>query len=443
MDEEKKNRGMVTRATAKRSPDLVIHSPSASGTTFLTTTSEIRFGAEYQVNLDAWHMDDDAEVDLGDSPDRDECVWKPPENNSEDESDRIMSYCDWARKKHSIPVDKALFVLYCEDWVIPAAERRLAEHVNYDNHLWAESDKQLFYNAFCNYGKNFPKIRQLLPHKSTGSLVEQYYNTKKMQYVRSCMDDENDLFSDAEEGEKKASGSSRHVLATKDYHVVNQLGVYKDMALCRACEHYYKVNGNHRPCKLPAPKREDTCPSEMSELARSFQAMGEPEEIVNEPGSSSTGLMAGFLIPLRVRTKCGRLIEETMQQISETKGRASRLQMGANAENVSSEKLESTVQETRAYMKQLVPAQRAKAADDDWTYRERQVAFYCLTRYRGDVNATANVLGTKTHDEVREFLRENVDDVKKAIEEQGKKPTESDKPSDAHVGMTVPNPLSV
>lgn len=52
-------------------------------------------------------------------------------------------------------------MLYREQWVIPAAELRIAHHVDYA-HQWSEDDRQLFLSAFGNYGKNFGKIRQLV-----------------------------------------------------------------------------------------------------------------------------------------------------------------------------------------------------------------------------------------------------------------------------------------
>lgn len=53
---------------------------------------------------------------------------------------------------------------------------------------WTVEDKVLFEQAYQFHGKNFAKIRQMLPDKSIPSLVKYYYSWKKTKNRVSLMD---------------------------------------------------------------------------------------------------------------------------------------------------------------------------------------------------------------------------------------------------------------
>lgn len=73
----------------------------------MTTNSQIRRGAAYQVEPGDWEKADGTmQVERSGSPDRDEVVWQPPEDCDEAEIDAIVEYCDRARQHHGLPADK-------------------------------------------------------------------------------------------------------------------------------------------------------------------------------------------------------------------------------------------------------------------------------------------------------------------------------------------------
>jgi hypothetical protein len=53
---------------------------------------------------------------------------------------------------------------------------------------WSREDKILFEQAYMYHGKNFNKIRQVLPDKSQANLVNYYYMWKKTRTYVSSID---------------------------------------------------------------------------------------------------------------------------------------------------------------------------------------------------------------------------------------------------------------
>ncbi|KAH7702578.1 Myb-like DNA-binding domain containing protein, partial [Aphelenchoides avenae] len=83
----------------------------------------------------------------------------------------------------------ALYELYRQQWDIRAAEQHLSAVVKEDRE-WSEADKRFFDVGFTTFGKEFDKIRLLLPHKPLGAVVKHYYDTKKLQFYRTFTPEE-------------------------------------------------------------------------------------------------------------------------------------------------------------------------------------------------------------------------------------------------------------
>ncbi|KAH7699244.1 Protein RCOR-1 a, partial [Aphelenchoides avenae] len=109
----------------------------------------------------------------------------------------------------------ALYELYRQQWDIFAAEQHFSALVKEDVE-WSEADKKLFHVGFTKFGKEFDKIRLLLPHKPLGSVVKHYYDTKKLQFYRTFSPEESGEVDDAVSKENGASGCNEGANARED-----------------------------------------------------------------------------------------------------------------------------------------------------------------------------------------------------------------------------------
>ncbi|KAH7717851.1 Protein RCOR-1 a [Aphelenchoides avenae] len=139
-----------------------------------------------------------------DAPDRDELVIKMPASADDAQMDRIKVYCDAMLSMHGIPIEDALYELSRQQWDIRAAEQHLSAVVKEDRE-WSEADKDLFHVGFTKFGKEFDKIRLLLPHKPLGAIIKYYYDTKKLQFYRTFSPEES---GEIDDGVPKESGAS-------------------------------------------------------------------------------------------------------------------------------------------------------------------------------------------------------------------------------------------
>uniref|UniRef100_A0A8C4QQW1 REST corepressor 3 n=1 Tax=Eptatretus burgeri TaxID=7764 RepID=A0A8C4QQW1_EPTBU len=111
-------------------------------------------------------------------------VWSPYHDLPECKLDEYVAI---AKEKHGYNMEQALGMLF---WHKHNIEKALADLPNFTPFPdeWTVEDKVLFEQAFSFHGKSFHRIQQMLPDKSIGSLVRYYYSWKKTRTRISVMD---------------------------------------------------------------------------------------------------------------------------------------------------------------------------------------------------------------------------------------------------------------
>ncbi|XP_077521069.1 REST corepressor 1-like isoform X2 [Amblyomma americanum] len=118
------------------------------------------------------------------APERALLVWSPCADISDSKLDEYMTL---AKEKYSYNAEQALGMLFWHKYDLEKAVADLANFTPFPDE-WTVEDKVLFEQAFQFHGKNFHKIRQMLPDKTIPSLVKYYYSWKKTRTRTSLMD---------------------------------------------------------------------------------------------------------------------------------------------------------------------------------------------------------------------------------------------------------------
>ncbi|EEC09949.1 rest corepressor (corest) protein, putative, partial [Ixodes scapularis] len=111
-------------------------------------------------------------------------VWSPCSDISDMKLDE---YITLAKEKYGYNAEQALGMLFWHKYDLEKAVADLANFTPFPDE-WTVEDKVLFEQAFQFHGKNFHKIRQMLPDKTIPSLVKYYYSWKKTRTRTSLMD---------------------------------------------------------------------------------------------------------------------------------------------------------------------------------------------------------------------------------------------------------------
>ncbi|XP_022652921.1 REST corepressor 3-like isoform X2 [Varroa destructor] len=117
-------------------------------------------------------------------PDKALLVWKPEAHISDSS---LETYITLAKEKYGYNGEQALGMLYWHGYDVEKAIHDLPNFTPLPDE-WTVEDKVLFEQAFQFHGKNFAKIRQMLPDKTIPSLVKYYYSWKKAKNRVSLMD---------------------------------------------------------------------------------------------------------------------------------------------------------------------------------------------------------------------------------------------------------------
>uniref|UniRef100_A0A914Z1U4 REST corepressor n=1 Tax=Panagrolaimus superbus TaxID=310955 RepID=A0A914Z1U4_9BILA len=345
------------------------------------------------------------------SDDLDIMVWNGGKGLEDDE---VFQYLKHAAQSHKIPADKALYILHSCNNDIAKTKLELFAHINLDDQ-WTTDDDRVFWYAFHAFGKNFAKIKQLLPHKKMPSIVNHYYATKKHQNYRSVLNDEmgkNATFelSDDEETEPlkralfyicKNCGAS-----VKRTYYVNLLEV------CKACKLYFKVANEHRPVNRPRQfDKRVKCPPEMLEIALKFEKMGQESSRTYDDDEDIV------CVDRPARTICDDLIQEAHKEIESKKAKAHIL----SSKNLAIDYNEmcdiKKATETLEKISNEKTASRQRNSHT-WSDFEQAAAYHCLVRFNLDYEAVAEVIGNKSTDMVKAFALENLEQIQKAIEQK-------------------------
>lgn len=140
----------------------------------------MRVGSEYQAEVQP-------QVDNGDAGQNgigSVLIWKPSQVLKNDD---MEAYLTMALEKFGYEMEQALGLLYWHSYNIEQAVEDLPNFCPLQDE-WSMEDKVIFEQAFQYHGKNFQRIRAMLPEKPISSLVKYYYLWKRTYSQYSLMD---------------------------------------------------------------------------------------------------------------------------------------------------------------------------------------------------------------------------------------------------------------
>ncbi|KAK9875229.1 hypothetical protein WA026_007622 [Henosepilachna vigintioctopunctata] len=134
-------------------------------------SAALRIGEEYQANIPELVTARNADL----LEDKGLLIWSPPEDTDDENVDE---YLNRATETYGYTAEQSLGMLYWHGHDTEKATEDLANYI--PNKLsWSMKEEIVFENAFEQYGKDFKKINELLPHKTKGELINFYYKWKK------------------------------------------------------------------------------------------------------------------------------------------------------------------------------------------------------------------------------------------------------------------------
>ena len=234
----------------------------------------MRIGSEYQAVIPKLEKDKVA-VSRGPAL----VIWKPYLNL---DGDSLTKFIDFSRTKYGYREEQALGLLKCHRYNVEEAKQDLVNFVPYPDD-WTQLEKQTFDHGFQEHGKDFHKIKMMLPDKSVSNIVKYYYIWKKTrskyQALKSKLksrrpDSDDDSFDDFDRKNKRIRMGSSSIMtsnftqsqipiiqalyntdggvneACTNCHrakAVSLVSIKKEHLLCKNCAIYYQKYATMRP----------------------------------------------------------------------------------------------------------------------------------------------------------------------------------------------------
>lgn len=353
------------------------------------------------------------------TPERALLVWSPCPEISDSKLDEYMTH---AKEKYSYNAEQALGMLFWHKYDLEKAVADLANFTPFPDE-WTVEDKVLFEQAFQFHGKNFHKIRQMLPDKTIPSLVKYYYSWKKTRLRTSLMDRQaRRLAGSREDGSDAASyGGSEN---DSDMEVDNaenkeeptpggpcsscgspmtQAYTSSKGSLCGSCYQHWKRSGGCKGALAPGGrKHHERQPPIRGGVAANrrrpprgmclqYQDLVAMATGPQGQGDAILRAMDSELVALK------RQVQNNKQMISQLRHKTA---MG---------------------IENLRPPEGNSRVNARWTNDELLIAVQGIRKYGRDFKAIAEVIGNKTEAHVRSFFvnyrrRYNLDAVLQEFE---------------------------
>ncbi|CCD68264.1 REST corepressor rcor-1 [Caenorhabditis elegans] len=253
------------------------HESGAHDTSFSNPLSNvdnlIHVGTEYQAIIQP------TAEQLEKEPCRDQQIWAFPDEMNEN---RLTEYISEATGRYQLPIDRALFILNKQsndfDAAMVQAMRRKEIHDD-----WTAEEISLFSTCFFHFGKRFKKIHAAMPQRSLSSIIQYYYNTKKVQNYKTMInvhlnetDTYDELFKEVNHLERVPSGYCENCNAKSDLLILNRVMSRHE---CKPCILYFRLMRVPRPASLRAlTKRRQRvlCPEYMKIYVYGYLELMEP-----------------------------------------------------------------------------------------------------------------------------------------------------------------------
>ena len=151
-------------------------------------------------------------------------IWKPYTKLPDQ---KLLKFIEYSRTKYGYREEQSLGLLVCHRYNVDDANSDLVNFVPYPDD-WTALEKQTFELGFQEHGKNFHKIKMMLPDKSVNNIVKFYYIWKKtrskyqtlknkMKSRRANMDSDDDSFDDPNEHKNKRIRMGSSSLITSSF----------------------------------------------------------------------------------------------------------------------------------------------------------------------------------------------------------------------------------
>ncbi|KAK0411054.1 hypothetical protein QR680_005453 [Steinernema hermaphroditum] len=454
-----KSKLVGTPGRLRRSGEHQAAEDSKSVACRLPTNLEIREGHDFQVFV----PDFEEQAEEVHETEKEKCLWKPMKDGDAEEIDDFCSFCE---ARFGMQRDRSLFILRLANYDFEKAKQK-CEVRTIINDEWSEEDKWLFKHCLTNFGKNFSKIRNVMPHKSVDALVQHYYNTKKNQHYKSFfdvdhilmneesseenVDDEDEtakgvrienravtpeVAEDAEEDSQDANtDSDDEVICSNCQEYVNKIHDVDDLRLCTTCFYYLKATNMMRPSRELTSRKKIKLPDDMTGIVAEFHrsAMKIEEPIYDIEGDEDD--------EVRVYSKCTYAVDEDLlavyKEIQEVRTRLLRMDKNVVEDQFDFRNADNEVDQFRKMVDCRGESSQSQSPEpnDEWTDREMTIAFHALVLYDKDYARTSKLIRTKDVDQVREFAErytEQVDEILASTSnlEEEESASERSEPSD-------------
>ncbi|CCD68316.1 REST corepressor spr-1 [Caenorhabditis elegans] len=433
------------------------------------TNKEINVGTEFQAKIADLNLNDKACNE--DRDDQDELIWNTPETIDDE---KLEAFIRESSDRYLIPIDRALYILTINNFNFDSAIAEVARR-NELKDVWTDQEITLFENCYQIFGKNFSQIRSALCHRSLQSIVQFYYESKKrvkyLNFVNSKCDDS----SSSEETETPSPYPEAIFESMCDNCGEKAENMQINNAMnrpeCRACLIYFNQTGVPRPTSLRLVlaeriRNQVSCPDNMKEYMKDFdklsaQATGSTfqkriivkdqcvEYIIDvdkipsssctengnvgetsSPSAQKTEIQSesdgsGPLIWRHKKTVCMEEIEvladDSRRKMFEACQHGSKvdIKLVASWKNDMTnlrKRVEQTYYDPDLNPTYLFSHDRVHYSQD-WTQLERSQVIRCFNMYGAHFEHIADVIGTKTPDQVYQFYLENQKAIDAADEE--------------------------
>ncbi|XP_060853912.1 REST corepressor 1-like isoform X2 [Rhopalosiphum padi] len=316
-------------------------------------------------------------------------VWSPTETISEI---KLNEYILLSKEKYGYNSEQALGMLY---WHHHDMEKALSDLSNFaplpDD--WSTDDKVTFESAFNSIGKNFLRIKQMMPDKPIASLVKYYYLWKNKRKKSSVIDRQakrlanvrtNENQNGSREGSSSAEsepddkkdpgeGSSKQICSVCGV-LVTMLYTTTKGPMCGTCQsHFNRTNGGIRPTLGP-PRPNNRHLNVARNKRLPPRGMYVNHDDLQSIASGSNGQGDTILLTM----------DDEIQSNKQDIGHVHK-------------KLKLDVSEYRE------SSPTASQISSRWSNAEVMLAIQGMRTYGKDFKAIAETMGTKTHTHLKSF----------------------------------------
>uniref|UniRef100_A0A915BAD3 REST corepressor n=2 Tax=Parascaris univalens TaxID=6257 RepID=A0A915BAD3_PARUN len=398
----------------------------------LPTNLEIREGIDYQCAVEEVHECE--ELSRPESGDRDYCLWLPEPML---DNDAIDDYLSVALGVYGIEQDRALYILYTCRYDFNVACREIKKR-RVLKEEWTEEDISSFLRAFKSFGKQFSKIRKVMPHKSTAQVVNFYYDMKKELHLKAILEqraeegieDDSTNASDSEEqsDERRLVGSCENC-----GNVDSNLKEAGKKSLCSTCYAYCRGSPRRYPHVMTSFERERNdnkhmkCPLKMVDVVESFadfyvqyfvdekdeeaasaqMAAEDNDVVIVQPAADDNALISqsSCLTKKYRKEKFKKMMQEKEKLALRERSRCVRMQ---HEDSLQVEHhLSGGIEKYRQLAAEWTNIVDRASVKTSWSQQEIFEAFLGFRHFGRDFEAIARCLPTKNVDMVKQFYEQH------------------------------------